>query len=517
MQLSDFRISTKLISAFTLVAVIGGILGGYAIFNMKRINAAETLLYQQELVGLSLTKESNVERLKALLNVREALLAVSKTDREAAIERVAGHRRNAAELLDQAGRLYVSEQGRADLTVLRAEWSKYQGLLDESLKLIAASEILPETPALKHMSAELSPQASVVGRVYTSLSKLKEKEAAAVAQQNDQLFQQSVFATTVLVMLCMLLGAGLGVGISRHVTRPLAVAVKGAQAMSQGDMTVRLFVEGHDEVSQLMRALDNMRDGLSQIVHTVRGNSESVATGSSQIAMGNADLSQRTEQQASALEQTAATMDQLASTVGNNAENAKQANNLAKGATDVANQGGLVVSQVVETMKGINDSSKKIADIISVIDGIAFQTNILALNAAVEAARAGEQGRGFAVVAGEVRALAQRSAEAAREIKSLISTSVERVEEGTVLVDKAGVTMNEIVTAIRRVSDIVGEISMASAQQGSGIAQVGEAIMQMDRVTQQNAALVEESAAAAESLKQQADQLVQVVAVFRLN
>jgi methyl-accepting chemotaxis protein len=237
---------------------------------------------------------------------------------------------------------------------------------------------------------------------------------------------------------------------------------------------------------------------------------------SAEIAQGNNDLSRRTEEQASALEETAASMEQLSATVKQNADNAKQANQLAMGASTVAVKGGEVVSQVVTTMKGINDSSKKIADIISVIDGIAFQTNILALNAAVEAARAGEQGRGFAVVASEVRSLAGRSADAAKEIKGLITASVERVEQGTALVDEAGATMTEVVTSIRRVTDIMGEISAASSEQSAGVAQVGEAITLMDQATQQNAALVEESAAAAESLKQQAQQLVQAVQVFEL-
>jgi methyl-accepting chemotaxis protein len=312
------------------------------------------------------------------------------------------------------------------------------------------------------------------------------------------------------------LAAFLGYLVTVAITRPLHKAVEVAKLIGQGDLTSRHHAETQDETGDMLRSLAQMQTSLSQTVSQVRGNAESVATASAQIAQGNADLSQRTEEQASALQQTAATMEELGTTVRQNADNAQQANQLAQGASAVAIKGGEVVSQVVDTMKGISDSSKKIADIISVIDGIAFQTNILALNAAVEAARAGEQGRGFAVVAGEVRTLAQRSAEAAKEIKSLITASVERVDQGTSLVDQAGKTMEEVVASIRRVTDIVGEISSASVEQSAGVGQVGEAIGQMDQATQQNAALVEQSAAAAESLKGQAGSLVNTVSVFKL-
>jgi methyl-accepting chemotaxis protein len=302
----------------------------------------------------------------------------------------------------------------------------------------------------------------------------------------------------------------------RSVVRPLAQAVSVSQAVAEGDLTVAREAAGKSEIAQLFQALYAMQGSLSRVVARVRSNAEGVAAASAQIASGNNDLSVRTERQASALQETAASMEELSSTVRLNADNARQANQLATDASAVAAQGGEVVAEVVDTMKGINDSSKKIADIIGVIDGIAFQTNILALNAAVEAARAGEQGRGFAVVAGEVRSLAQRSAQAAKEIKDLIGTSVARVEQGTALVDKAGVTMAEVVAAIRRVNDIMGEISAASSEQSQGVAQVGEAVTQMDQATQQNAALVEQSAAAADSLKRQAVELVKAVAVFRL-
>jgi methyl-accepting chemotaxis protein len=319
-----------------------------------------------------------------------------------------------------------------------------------------------------------------------------------------------------LTALAIVLSAGIAWWITRSITRPVARAVDIATRIRDGDLTGAIEADGRDEMGRMLDTMREMQTSLVKVVGQVRGNADSVATASAQIAQGNADLSQRTEEQASSLQQTAATMEQLGTTVRQNADNAQQANQLAQGASAVAIKGGEVVGQVVQTMKGISEASKKIAEIIATIDGIAFQTNILALNAAVEAARAGEQGRGFAVVAGEVRSLAQRSAEAAKEIKSLITASVERVDQGTALVDQAGHTMDEVVASIKRVTDIVGEISSASVEQSSGVGQVGEAIGQMDQVTQQNAALVEESAAAAESLKGQAGALVQAVSVFKL-
>jgi len=320
--------------------------------------------------------------------------------------------------------------------------------------------------------------------------------------------------------LAVLVGAGL-IGwlawvISLSVSKGIGKAVRVVNAVAHGDLTQSISPKGQDEVAQLLRSMASMQTSLSRVVAQVRQGSESVATASAEIAQGNNDLSARTEQQASALEETAASMEELGSTVRQNADSASSANQLAQSASTIASEGGRVVEEVVTTMKDINESSRKISDIIQVIDGIAFQTNILALNAAVEAARAGEQGRGFAVVAGEVRALAGRSAEAAKEIKTLINASVEKVEFGSNLVDQAGATMAEVVTSIKRVTDIMAEISAASREQSLGVSQVGEAVGQLDQTTQQNAALVEEMAAAAGSLKGQAHELVQAVAVFRL-
>ena len=305
--------------------------------------------------------------------------------------------------------------------------------------------------------------------------------------------------------------------ISNGIVKPLSETVQVAQKFAQGDLTVHINDMGKSELGQLNLALRNMQQSLVNLVRNIQSGSQQVANASAEIASGNHDLSSRTESQASSLEETASSMEELGATVRQNADNARTANQLAQSASSVAVRGGEVVAQVVDTMKGINDSSRKISDIISVIDGIAFQTNILALNAAVEAARAGEQGRGFAVVAGEVRSLAQRSAEAAKEIKTLISASVDRVELGSKLVDEAGNTMQEVVASIRRVTDIMGEISAASTEQSMGVSQVGEAVTQMDQVTQQNAALVEEMAAAASSLKNQAEELLNTVNVLKVD
>jgi len=352
------------------------------------------------------------------------------------------------------------------------------------------------------------------------LTELEQQIAArsdAVADQAYRTGQQASHWSAGLMVLAMALGVVIGVRLSRSVVGPLSHATQVASDVAGGDLRGRILVHGQDETGRLLQALADMQAQLRRLVGDVRGNAENVATASAQIAHGNSDLAARTEQQASALQATASSMEELSAAVQQNADNARQASELALSASDVAVQGGTVVGQVVDTMKGIQHASRRIVDIIGVIDGIAFQTNILALNAAVEAARAGEQGRGFAVVASEVRSLAQRSAEAAREIKTLIGSSVDQVEQGTALVDQAGHTMQGVVGAIRKVADIVAEISQASADQSAGVSQVGQAVTRMDQGTQQNAALVEQTSAAAESLRQQAGQLVDVVSAFKVS
>ena len=319
-----------------------------------------------------------------------------------------------------------------------------------------------------------------------------------------------------LAMLVALLSILCASFLTTSITRPIRHAAAAARRVADGDLTGVIEATSTDEAGELLRALKDMNANLLRIVSSVRGGTEAIATASSQIAAGNQDLSSRTEQQASSLEETASSMEELTATVRQNADHARHASQLANAAADIAANGGQVVSQVVDTMASINDASKKIADIIGVIDGIAFQTNILALNAAVEAARAGEQGRGFAVVASEVRSLAQRSAAAAKDIKDLIGDSVDKVGTGTLLVDQAGKTMDDVVASIRQVTDVVGEITAASAEQSAGIEQVNQAIAQMDQVTQQNAALVEEAAAASESMHHQSRELSVVVSEFRL-
>ena len=437
------------------------------------------------------TEAQRAQKRAEILAGREAFVQAFKTLQELV------RRDDGKQLLGEAeaarGR-YVASQG------------KFNELVDAGRKEEAFAELQ------QHTLVELTAVQDRVDR----LARLEQRlvtEAGARAKAEAQ------FARMLLLGLGiggLVIGLLLAAWITRSITAPLRQAVRVAQAVSEGDLRSEIEVHSRDEAGQLLSALQHMNNSLTGIVNEVRHSSDTIATATSQIAAGNLDLSSRTEEQAAALEETTASMHELASTVKQNYDSGKHANELAESASQVAVRGGEVVGQVVHTMESINASSRKIADIIGVIDSIAFQTNILALNAAVEAARAGEQGRGFAVVAGEVRQLAGRSAEAAKEIKGLIEASVRNVSEGCMLVEKAGSTMDEIVVSVRRVSDIMGEISSASADQSHGIDQINEAMGQMDQVTQSNAALVEESAAAAQSLERQAQTLVHTVSVLRL-
>ncbi len=405
----------------------------------------------------------------------------------------------------------LSSEQKIMLEKIAAEFTKYATnatqALDIKSGMVANAASYMTTMEQSYQSCKDSLSALVSSMAQQATNSVESGQRVA---SRNQIFLLSLFASAVLITM------SIAWFMQKVIARPLMRASEIAMAIASGDLSRKIEVASKDETGVLLNALSQMQKSLAEIVSNVRRGADGVAVASSEIAQGNQDLSDRTESQASALQQTAASMEQLNSTVSQNAENARLASELARNTSAIAQQGGLVVGQVVDTMRGINESSKKIADIINVIDGIAFQTNILALNAAVEAARAGEQGRGFAVVAGEVRALAGRSADAAKEIKDLIGASVVRVEQGSALVDQAGLTMSDVVTSIRKLNDIVAEISAASAEQSSEVGQVSEAVGGMDQATQQNAALVEQMAAAASSLRTQANELVQAVAVFKL-
>ena len=513
--MNNLKISTRLSLLIAVLSILMVLVGAIGVRGMSESNAGLQTVYEDRTVPLG--HLLNIQRL-ILRNRVDLNNSVAVAKPEVTQDNLLDLQRNIAEV-SETWKAYKASAQTAEEAAIAQKFETARGrYLNEVLVPAQAAMKANDLEALRTLVAEKDNVVYQDVRIHmVALTELQ----LQVAKQEFESAQASLRTVRSVAIgmgvLGLLFGILSGVSLVRSISGSLKQAMEATDAVAQGNLTHSIRVNGKDEIAQLMQSLAAMQSSLVRVVSTVRQGSESVSTASAEIAQGNQDLSSRTESQASALEETAASMEELSSTVKQNADNARQANQLAQSASSVAVQGGEVVGQVVQTMRGISDSSKRIADIINVIDGIAFQTNILALNAAVEAARAGEQGRGFAVVASEVRSLAGRSAEAAKEIKLLISESVSRVDQGTTLVDQAGATMQEVVSSIRRVTDIMGEISAASSEQSAGVSQVGEAVTQMDQATQQNAALVEQMAAAAASLRSQAQDLVQVVAVFTLH
>ena len=510
----DLRIATKLILSFGAVLVLTAALGVSAIFSMARINEASTDLSANWMPSVlaAMSMRSDVSDLRRW----ELAHMLAAADSDMALNETRMTETQAKLKTDgDKYRTLISEPGEKEL------FERFLVLNDEFMRLHATMLSLSREMKKEEARAlAVGPSAKVMADMMVALDKLVAINTDGGVRSSasaDATYAGSRASLIGLLVGIVAVGMLLALWVARSVSRPLIEAVGVARQVAAGDLTAQVVVKSQDETGQLMQALKDMNASLQSLVGQVRSGTDTIATASSQIAAGNQDLSSRTEEQASSLEETASSMEELTSTVKQNADNARQANTMALTSSSIAVEGGKVVSEVVGTMASINASSRKIVDIIAVIDGIAFQTNILALNAAVEAARAGEQGRGFAVVATEVRNLAQRSAAAAKDIKVLIGDSVEKVEAGSKLVDQAGRTMDEIVASITRVTDIMSEITAASNEQSAGIEQVNQAIAQMDQVTQQNAALVEEAAAAAESMQEQAASLSEVVSVFKLD
>jgi len=513
MNLHHLNIGKRLGLGF---GAIGLMLVGMLILSnimLARVNDGTRLLVTNRIPAIEMTSRLEAENNNIALALRNMMLNEDAVDRQKQVDQIMASRKVMDATLAELDATLYTPQGREILARMTSASAAYLAGQDALLKLIAAGDV---DGAKAYLVGTLRPRLAELKGATAEQIKLQKDRSVSAGVEAEETYRSTTWLMTIAGAVALALAALVAWWITRSITRPLVRALEVANTVAEGDLTSRIEVNSRDETGQLLQALKRMNDNLARTVGTVRVGTDTIAVAAAEVAAGSHDLSSRTEQQASALEETASSMEELTSTVKQNADNARQANKLAESASSVAARGGAVIEQVVGTMEQINASSSKINDIIGVIDGIAFQTNILALNAAVEAARAGEQGRGFAVVATEVRNLAQRSAAAAKEIKGLIGDSSDKVANGSRLVSQAGETMQEIVDSVRRVTDIMAEISAASVEQTAGIEQINQAVAQMDEGTQQNAALVEQAAAASSAMQEQAAALAQAVAVFRI-
>ncbi len=514
MNLNDMKISTRLILGFAMLGVLLAFMAGISVLKFKTMSGM-----LEEVINDRVPKVASINDIKADVTLiadalRNMIIMSDTADIKKEAARIEVARKQIGERFAGLDAQLTGSDARALLNTVTQTRAAYEPLQAETMELAIAGQTFE---AKAFLLDKVRPAQKTYFDALDGLLKHQNGQMQQSANATQEATSGMLYVIGLTVAMALVVGVLMALWIIRSITGPINLAVDVSRAVAGGDLSVQFDTTGTNEISQLLLALKDMQTGLISVVSEVRDGANGVAVASAGIAKSDIDLSSRTENQSHSLKDTSASMELLGANVNLNAENARKANQLAQNASDVASRGGEVVAQVVATMRGINESSRKISDIIQVIDGIAFQTNILALNAAVEAARAGEQGRGFAVVASEVRSLAGRSAEAAREIKGLISASVERVEQGTVLVDQAGATMSEVVSSIRHVTQIMGEISVASTEQSDGVSQLGVAIHLMDQMTQQNAELVEVMSEAAGSLKSQAEALVGTVAVFKLD
>jgi methyl-accepting chemotaxis protein len=513
MKLANLKIAQRLALGFGALCLILVAIQTFSINMLGKVNEGTADLVSRRVPNILATTTVLAEVNDAAIALRNMILSDDPADRQKQLDEIAASRKTALENLDKLRQSVASPAGQALVERMAVANDRYiKGQQDMVVRINGGDE----AEMRRYMKVVMRPILGDLKLAVNELLALQVSVASKTASEAQQAFESTRILMIVLAAASLALAGLIGWWITRSITRPIARALEVASTVAAGDLTSRIEVTTTDETGQLLQALKTMNESLVRTVITVRSGTETIATASGEVAAGSLDLSARTEQQAGSLEETASSMEELTSTVKQNADNARQANVLAEAASQVAERGGRVIGDVVGTMDRINSSAGKIADIIGVIDGIAFQTNILALNAAVEAARAGEQGRGFAVVASEVRNLAQRSAAAAKEIKGLIGDSTQAVQAGGKLVGEAGATMQEIVESVRRVTDIMSEISAASVEQTAGIEQINEAITQMDQVTQQNAALVEQAAAASASMQEQAANLTRAVSVFQV-